>query len=82
MNVIANEITKTMESDSEFQKFALNANNYPLFKSLNLCINYPQTALWTNEILLATIVTGASWPAALYISASALSKNTFFNRLL
>lgn len=65
------------EPHHEFSHLALNANNYPLFKTFNSYITYPQTALWAGEVLMATIVTGASWPAAAYIGISALSKNIF-----
>ena len=67
------------EPHHEFSHHALNANNYPLFKTFNSYLSYPQTAFWATEVLMATIVTGASWPAALYIGTSAMAKNIYPN---
>ena len=61
-------------ADDSFHR--LNANIVPLFKNLNSYISQPSPTLWFGEVLLATLITGGSMPAAFYISASRFLKNT------
>lgn len=67
-------------ADNSFHQ--INANVVPLFKSLNSYISQPSTALWFGEVLLATLITGGSMPAAFYIGASRFFKNTPLNTIL
>jgi hypothetical protein len=67
-------------ADDSFHR--LNANIVPLFKSLNSYISQPSFTLWFGEVLLATLITGGSIPAAFYIGASKFLKNTPFSIIL
>ena len=71
-----------LEFEDDYSHHGLNANNVPLFKSFDSYINYPSTALWVSEILLATFITGGSLPAAAYIGSTKLFKNTPYSLIL